>query len=157
MTMRSSQIRRGWSMIGPGDIIDIRQWKIPMCRSSPGASRRNICLCRCSVRFRRRTDGACAAGKAVEGLEKYIAQNADMPTLTVAVDEFQSYTVSIVGEVAAGSLSAGTLCRCWMRSGWRMDYRRTRRVSRCLSCDEQRRNSVRFRSYPALLTGKHPR
>jgi polysaccharide export outer membrane protein len=87
-------------VLGPGDIVDVRQWKNPDV----------------SGRLRVLPDGTIAvpllgqvtaAGLTVRelrdklsrGLEKYIAQNAEMPTLTVAVDEFQSYSVSVLGEV----------------------------------------------------------
>ena len=87
-------------VLGPGDIIEIRQWKNPDV----------------SGRLRVLPDGMIqvpllgqveAAGLTVKqlreklgkGLERYITQNADMPTLTVSVDEFQGYAVSILGEV----------------------------------------------------------
>lgn len=87
-------------VLGPGDIVDVRQWKNPDV----------------SGRLRVLPDGTIAvpllgqitaAGLTVKqlrdklskGLEKYIAQNSEMPTLTVAVDEFQGYSVSVLGEV----------------------------------------------------------
>lgn len=87
-------------VLGPGDIIEVRQWKNPDV----------------SGRLRVLPDGTIAvpllgqvmaAGLTVQrlrdklskGLEKYIAQNAEMPTLTVSVDEFQGYSVSVLGEV----------------------------------------------------------
>lgn len=87
-------------VLGPGDIVEVRQWKNPDV----------------SGRLRVLPDGSIAvpllgqvkaAGLTVRdlrdklsrGLEKYIAQNAEMPTLTVSVDEFQSYAVSVIGEV----------------------------------------------------------
>jgi polysaccharide export outer membrane protein len=87
-------------VLGPGDIVEVRQWKNPDV----------------SGRLRVLPDGSIAvpllgqikaAGLTVRelrdklsrGLEKYIAQNAEMPTLTVSVDEYQSYAVSVLGEV----------------------------------------------------------
>lgn len=87
-------------ILGPGDIVEVRQWKNPDV----------------SGRLRILPDGSIAvpllgqvqaAGLTVKelraavekGLAKYIAPSAGMPTLTVAVDEFQGYAVSVLGEV----------------------------------------------------------
>lgn len=88
-------------VLGPGDIIEVRQWKNPDV----------------SGRIRVLPDGMIqvpllgqveAAGltvkalreKLAKGLERFITQNADMPTLTVSVDEYQGYAVSVLGEVS---------------------------------------------------------
>jgi len=88
-------------VLGPGDVVEVRQWKNPDV----------------SGRLRVLPDGTIAvpllgqvqaAGLTVKelksrlatGLSKYIAQPADMPTLTVSVDEFQGYSISVLGEVS---------------------------------------------------------
>jgi polysaccharide export outer membrane protein len=88
-------------VLGPGDILEVRQWKNPDV----------------SGRIRVLPDGMIqvpllgqveAAGltvkalreKLAKGLERFIAQNAEMPTLTVSVDEYQGYAVSVLGEVS---------------------------------------------------------
>lgn len=87
-------------VLGPGDMVEVRQWKNPDV----------------SGRLRVMPDGTItvpllgqvvAAGLTVqqlreklsEGLKRYINQPPEMQTLTVSVDEFQGYAVSVVGEV----------------------------------------------------------
>jgi len=87
-------------VIGPGDIIDIRQWKNPdvsgRVRVFPDG---NIAVPLLGQVQAAGLTARLLREKLGKGLEKYIAQSADMQTLTVAVDEFQSYSISIVGEV----------------------------------------------------------
>jgi polysaccharide biosynthesis/export protein len=87
-------------VLGPGDVIELRQWKNPDV----------------SGRMRVLPDGTItvpllgqvvAAGLTVKdlrdklavGLGKFINQPQEMQTLTVAIDEFQGYAISILGEV----------------------------------------------------------
>jgi polysaccharide export outer membrane protein len=87
-------------VLGPGDMVELRQWK-------------NADV---SGRLRVMPDGTIhvplmgpvqAAGlttaelrnKIAAGLSRYISQPSDMQTLTVSVDEFQGYAVSVLGEV----------------------------------------------------------
>lgn len=87
-------------VLGPGDIVELRQWKNPDV----------------SGRIRILPDGTitvpllgqvAAAGltaaqlreKLSKGLARYIAQDPNMPTLTVSVDEYLGYAVSVLGEV----------------------------------------------------------
>lgn len=86
--------------LGPGDAIDIRQWKNPDV----------------SGRVRVLPDGTInvpllgqvkATGLTVaelrerlsQGLGRFINQTQEMQTLTLSVDEFQGYAVSVLGEV----------------------------------------------------------
>lgn len=92
--------RRAQYVLGPGDSIEIRQWKNPDV----------------SGRVRVLPDGTInvpllgqvpAAGQTVaqlrerltQGLSRYINQAGEMQTLTLTVDEFQGYAVSVLGEV----------------------------------------------------------
>jgi len=87
-------------VLGPGDMVEVRQWK-------------NADV---SGRVRIMPDGTItvpllgqvmAAGLTVQqlrdklsqGIARYINQPPDMQTLTVSVDEYQAYAVSVVGEV----------------------------------------------------------
>lgn len=87
-------------VLGPGDVVEIRQWKNPDV----------------SGRLRILPDGTItvpllgkvtAAGltvsalrdKLATGLSRFISQSPEMQTLTVSVDEFQGYAVSVLGEV----------------------------------------------------------
>src|SRR5205823_702147 len=87
-------------VLGPGDMIEVRQWKNPDV----------------SGRLRVMPDGTItvpllgqvkAAGLTVQqlrdklsgGLSRFINQSAEMQTLTIAVDEFQAYAISVLGEV----------------------------------------------------------
>lgn len=87
-------------ILGPGDMIEVRQWK-------------NADV---SGRLRVMPDGTItvpllgqvvASGLTVQtlrdklaaSLSRFINQSAEMQTLTVAVDEFQAYAISILGEV----------------------------------------------------------
>lgn len=87
-------------VLGPGDIVEIRQWKNPDV----------------SGRLRILPDGTItvpllgqvtAAGLTVQqlrdklskGLARFIAQQPDMPTMSVSVDEYQGYALSVLGEV----------------------------------------------------------
>ena len=87
-------------VLGPGDVIELRQWKNPDV----------------SGRLRVLPDGTItvpllgqvvAAGltvkelrdKVATGLARFINQPQEMQTLTISVDEFQGYAVSVLGEV----------------------------------------------------------
>lgn len=146
-------------LIGPGDIIDIRQWKNPdvsgRVRVLPDG---NIAV---PLLGQVQAAGLTARqlrDKLAKGLEKYIAQNADMQTLTVAVDEFQSYTISIVGEVSQPGhyqpghyvtvLDAIALAHGLTPYGKGEKMFILRRVAAA-----QRKIPV---SYPGLTAGKHP-
>lgn len=146
-------------VIGPGDIIDIRQWKNPdvsgRVRVLPDG---NI-----SVPLLGQVQAAGLTARALreklsKGLEKYIAQNADMPTLTVAVDEFQSYTVSVVGEVSQpGHYQPGhyvsVLDALGLAHGLTPYAKGEQVFILRRASSEVRKIPI---SYPALLTGKHP-
>src|SRR6185436_3502564 len=87
-------------VLGPGDVLEIRQWKNPDV----------------SGRLRVLPDGTItmpllgqvvAAGLTIKdlrekisaGLSRFINQPQEMQTLTVAVDKFQGYAISVLGEV----------------------------------------------------------
>lgn len=87
-------------VLGPGDVIEVRQWK-----------NQDV-----SGRLRVMPDGTItvpllgqvnAAGLTVAqlrdklsaGLARYINQSPEMQTLTVSVDEYQGYAISVLGEV----------------------------------------------------------
>ncbi len=146
-------------VIGPGDIIDVRQWKNPdvsgRVRVLPDG---NI-----SVPLLGQVQAAGLTARALrdklaKGLEKYIAQSADMPTLTVAVDEFQSYSISIVGEVSQpGHYQPGhyvtVLDAIALAHGLTPYARGENMFILRRSLTAQRRIPI---SYPGLTTGKHP-
>ena len=146
-------------VLGPGDVIDIRQWKNPdvsgRVRVFPDG---NIAV---PLLGQVQAAGLTARqlrDKLAKGLEKYIAQSSDMPTLTVAVDEFQSYAISVVGEVAQPGhyqpghyvtvLEAVSLAHGLTPYGKGEKMFVLRRASAA-----QRKIPI---SYPALLAGKHP-
>lgn len=146
-------------VIGPGDIIDIRQWKNPdvsgRVRVLPDGS--------ISVPLLGQMQAAGLTARALrdklaKGLEKYIAQNADMPMLTVAVDEFQSYSISVVGEVSQpGHYQPGhyvtVLDAIALAHGLTPYARGANMFILRRSSTAQRRIPI---SYPGLTTGKHP-
>jgi polysaccharide export outer membrane protein len=147
--------------VGPGDIIDIKQWKNPDV----------------SGRVRVFPDGHIAVpllgqvhvaglttkalrNKLAAGLERFIAQPNDMQTLTIAVDEFQSYWISVVGEVSQpGHYQPGhfvTVLDAIALSRGFTPYAKTDNLfllRRTLPNNQPRKIPL---SYSALLSGKHP-
>ena len=99
--------------------------------------------------------------KLSKGLEKYIAQNSEMPTLTVAVDEFQGYSVSVLGEVnQPGHYQPGhyvTVLEALALARGLTPYARGERIvilRRGAGSDgKQRRIPI---SYPKLSAGQRP-
>lgn len=146
-------------VLGPGDIVDIRQWK------NPDVSGRTRVL----------PDGTIqvpllgqveAAGltvkklreKLVSGLERFINQNSEMPTLTVSVDEYQGYAVSILGEVSQpGHYQPGhyvTVLEALALAHGLTPYARGEQITILRHTDgKERRIPI---SYPVLAAGKRP-
>lgn len=146
-------------VLGPGDIVDVRQWKNPDV----------------SGRVRVLPDGVIqvpllgpveAAGltvkqlreKLAKGLQRFIAQNDEMPTLTVSVDEYQGYAVSVLGEVSQpGHYQPGhyvTVLEALALAHGLTPYARGERIAILRRTDgKERRIPV---SYPQLAAGARP-
>jgi polysaccharide export outer membrane protein len=146
-------------VLGPGDIVDVRQWKNPDV----------------SGRVRVLPDGVIqvpllgpveAAGltvkqlreKLAKGLQRFIAQNDEMPTLTVSVDEYQGYAVSVLGEVSQpGHYQPGhyvTVLEALALAHGLTPYARGEKITILRRTDgKERRIPI---SYPRLAAGARP-
>lgn len=146
-------------VIGPGDIIDIRQWKNPdvsgRVRVGPDG---NIAVPLLGQVQAAGLTALLLREKLAKGLEKFIAQGSDMQTLTVGVDEFQSYVISIVGEVTQpGHYQPGhyvtVLDAIGLAHGLTPYAKGERMFILRRATGAQRKIPI---SYPGLTTGKHP-
>lgn len=145
-------------IIGPGDLLDIKQWKNPdvsgRVRVLPDG---NIAVPLLGLVQVAGLDASQVRDKLARALSRYITQNDEMPTLTVAVDEFQSYAVSVIGEVSQpghyqpghfvtvlDALALGHGLTPYARGNDLFILRKTAQGSRKIPI-----------SYPALVSGRH--
>lgn len=146
-------------VLGPGDIVEVRQWK------NPDVSGRTRVLPDGTIQVPLLGQVA-AAGLTVKklrerlskGLERFIAQNSDMLTLTVSVDEYQGYAVSILGEVSQpGHYQPGhyvTVLEALALAHGLTPYARGESITILRRTDgKERRIPI---SYPLLSQGKRP-
>lgn len=146
-------------VLGPGDMVEVRQWK-------------NADV---SGRLRVMPDGTItvpllgqvvAAGLTVQqlrdklsgGLARYINQPAEMQTLTVSVDEFQAYAISVLGEVnQPGHYQPGhyvTVLEALALAHGLTPYARSERITILRQTGEKERRIPI--SYSALAEGRRP-
>ncbi len=146
-------------VLGPGDIIEIRQWK------NPDVSGRTRVLPDGMIQVPLLGQVAAAGltvkklrEKLAKGLERFISQNSDMLTLTVSVDEYQGYAVSVLGEVSQpGHYQPGhyvTVLEALALAHGLSPYARGEGITILRRSDgKERRIPI---SYPLLAAGKRP-
>lgn len=146
-------------VLGPGDIVEVRQWK------NPDVSGRTRVLPDGTIQVPLLGQVAAAGltvkklrEKLSKGLERFIAQNSDMLTLTVSVDEYQGYAVSILGEVSQpGHYQPGhyvTVLEALALAHGLTPYARGESITILRRTDgKERRIPI---SYPLVAQGKRP-
>jgi polysaccharide export outer membrane protein len=146
-------------VLGPGDIVEIRQWK------NPDVSGRTRVLPDGTIQVpllgQVQASGLTVKKlreKLLKGLERYISQSSDMPTLTVSVDEYQGYSVSILGEVSQpGHYQPGhyvTVLEALALAHGLTPYARGENIT-ILRRDGSKQRRIPI-SYPLLAAGKQP-
>lgn len=146
-------------VLGPGDIVEVRQWK------NPDVSGRTRVLPDGTIQVPLLGQVAAAGltvkklrEKLAKGLERFISQNSDMLTLTVSVDEYQGYAVSILGEVSQpGHYQPGhyvTVLEALALAHGLTPYARGESIT-ILRRSEGRERRIPI-SYPMLAAGKRP-